>query len=115
MTIQKLEDVTLAQGDIIEMIFEFENSDKTIPDFSDYRCLFILSQYGYEDENVLQIEGFLKMDTTNSFTVILNSDDTLKLDAGTYTMKVVITNGTIFIKKARGILNILKDTNEIKI
>lgn len=111
MTIQQLEPITMAKGAAVKPSFTFINPDKSVPDLSKYKGYYILSPYGFEDENVLSI----KMDSTdNKFTAIIDTSDIKNLDEGTYTAKVVLVDDRDNqYKYARGVFNILKDTTEV--
>ena len=76
---------------------------------------YVVSPYGFEDTNVLSVEMTLVEDTVNIFAVTLSSDDTIGLDEGTYTVKIVLSDGTNYFKKARGVLNILKDSDTVEV
>lgn len=112
MTLQRIEDITIARGSCYNPTFEFVNEDGSIPDYGNYSGYYILSVYGFEDENVLSIP--MDMISTNIFTAMLNSADT-DIEEGTYAVKIVLVdeNGNQY-KPARGVLNILKDTMEVE-
>lgn len=114
MTVQRLEDVTIARGSCFNPRFVFENADKTIPDYSDYTAYFILSQYGFEDENVYSQQ--MQAEDKNIFFAILNTSDTAELIDETYTMKIVLVdeNGNQY-KYARGVLSVLNDTKQLEV
>lgn len=111
MTIQRIDDVTIARGSCYNPQFVFVNEDGSIPDYTGYSGYYILSVYGFEDENVVSIT--MDLTDTNIFTAMLNSDST-DLEPGTYASKVVLvdTNGNQY-KPCRGVVNILKDTMEV--
>lgn len=113
MTIQRIDDVTIARGSCYNPQFVFVNEDGSIPDYTGYSGYYILSVYGFEDENVVSIT--MELTDTNIFTALLNSSDT-DIEPGTYSAKVVLVdeNGNQY-KYARGVLNILKDTMEVSI
>ena len=113
MTLFQLEPITIPAGDSVALQFEFVNSNGTIPDFSDYNCYYVLSPYGFEDTNALSKEMTLVSDTTNQFKAELYSDDTYELEPGTYTAKIVLSDGTNYFKKARGVFNVVKDTDGV--
>lgn len=115
MTIYQIEPVTIAAGDSLAMQFEFVNSNNTIPDFTDYNAYYVLSPYGFEDENALSKAMELADDSKNIFKVMLNSDDTFGLEYGTYTVKIILENEGNYYKKARGIFNIKKDNNTVEV
>lgn len=106
----QLKPKTIPLGDTLELEYTFINEDGTIPDFSEYDCFYVVSQYGFEDINQLSKTMALKSETTNTFTVTLYSLDTIGLGEGTFTVKVVLVNDGNYYKKARGVLNILKDS-----
>lgn len=111
MTIQKIRDDTICRGSCYNPQFTFINEDRSIPDYSEYTGYYILSPYGYEDENILSIT--MELTDTNIFTAILNSEDT-DLEEGTYTVKIVLVdNDGNQYKPCRGTLSILKDTLEV--
>lgn len=112
MTIQQLEPITIARGGVANPSFTFENSDHSIPDLSNYEGYYILSPYGFEDENVLSIE--MNKEDINKFTAIIDTADSKELEEGTYTVKVVLVDedGNQY-RYARGIFNVLKDTPEV--
>lgn len=115
MTVYQVEPITIPAGDTIALELEFINSNGTIPDFSDYTAYYILSPYGFEDVNVLSKTMTLEDGTTNSFSVTLDSDDTIALDEGAYTAKIVLSDGSNYFKKARGVFNIVKDSSSMSI
>lgn len=115
MTIFQVEPVTIPVGDTISLQFGFINEDGTIPDFSDYTGYYILSPYGFEDTNVLSKSMSLVTDTQNEFSVVIDSDDTSELEEGTYTAKIVLSDGSNYFKKARGIFNIIKDIASVEV
>lgn len=112
MNVYQLEPITVCKGSSLNPEFIFVNKDNSIPDYSEYHAYFILSPYGFEDENILSIE----MDKVekNKFVAIINTTYTEDIEEGTYTIKVVLVdkNGNQY-RYARGILNILKDTKEV--
>lgn len=110
MTIFTLEPITIAAGDTIALSFEFVNDNGTIPDFSDYEAHYVLSPFGFEDTNVLSLDMTLESNTTNKFSVTLESEDSIALEEGAYTAKVILSDGSNYFKKARGTFNILKDS-----
>lgn len=111
MTIQKIEDVTIARGSCYNPQFIFINEDGTIPDYTGYSGYYILSVYGLEDENVISIT--MELTDTNIFTAMLNSADT-DIEPGTYTAKIILVdeNGNQY-KPCRGVISILNDTMEV--
>lgn len=113
MTIQRIDDVTIARGSCYNPQFIFVNEDGTIPDYTGYSGYYILSVYGFEDENVVSIT--MELTDTNIFTALLNSSDT-DIEPGTYSAKVVLVdeNGNQY-KYARGVVSILNDTMEVSI
>lgn len=114
MTIYEVPPITIPQGDCVPVQFSFVYSDKTIPDFSNYKCYYVLSPYGFEDENALSKEMNLAPGTTNVFRAALSSEDTQNL-LGTYTVKIVLEREGNYYKKARGVFNVLKDSNGIEV
>lgn len=113
MTLQQIEDVTIAQGDTISVGFEFVDKNKQPLDLSGYDVYYIISYYGFEEENVLSKRMDLEEGTTNTFSCTLTSNDTENL-VGTYTVKIVMKDSQGYLhKKARGVMSVLKDTNEI--
>jgi len=115
MTIYQIEPATIAAGDSLAMQFEFVNSNNSIPDFTDYNAYYVLSPYGFEDENVLSKSMSLADGSTNVFRVTLSSDDTSSLDFGTYTAKIILENEGNYYKKARGVFNVEKDSNTVEV
>lgn len=115
MTVFTIEPVTVPAGDTVAMQFEFINDNGTIPNLSEYTGYYVLSYYGFEDENVLSVEMALVENTTNIFSVTLYSDDTINLEEGVYTVKIVLSDGSNYFKKARGVLNILKDSDSVEV
>ena len=111
MTIQRIDDVTIARGSCYNPQFIFVNEDDTIPDYTGYSGYYILSVYGFEDENVVSIT--MELTDTNIFTALLNSSDT-DIEPGTYSAKVVLVdeNGNQY-KPCRGVVSILNDTMEV--
>ena len=103
----------MAAGDTIALSFEFINDNGTIPDFSEYSAYYVLSPYGFEDTNVLSLSMTLESNTTNKFSVQIESDDSIALDEGAYTAKVILSDGSNYFKKARGNFNILKDSSSV--
>lgn len=105
---------TVPQGDSISMQYDFVYSNKTIPDFTDYTVYYILSPFGFEDENVLSKAMTIASGTTNTFRVTLGSEDTKNL-LGTYTAKIVLEYEGNYYKKARGVFNVVKDSDGIEV
>lgn len=112
MTIQQLKPITIARGASINPSFRFVNQDNTIPDFSNFEGYYVLSPYGFEDENVYSV--LMNRDDINKFTATLDTLDTKDFDEGTYTAKVILVDedGNQY-KYARGVFNVLKDTAEV--
>lgn len=112
MTIQQLEPITIARGSAIHPAFAFTNKDHTIPDLSSYEGYFVLSHYGFEDDNAFSF-GMERYDI-NKFSVALDTVNTKEFEEGTYTAKVVLVDedGNQY-KYARGVFNVLKDTVEV--
>lgn len=106
----QLKPKTIPLGDTLELEYTFINEDGTIPDFNDFECFYVVSQYGFEDINLISKSMSLSSGTTNTFTVTLESTDTISLGEGTFTVKVILVNENTYLKKARGVLNILKDS-----
>ena len=115
MTIYQIESVTIPVGDSVSMQFEFVNSNGEIPDFTDYNAYYILSPYGFEDENALSKSMTLDSNTTNLFKVSLSSEDTSNLSEGAYTAKVILESEGNYYKKARGVFNLVKDTTSVEV
>ena len=122
MNIHQCEPITIARGSALTPVYIFMNADGTKPDYSEFEAKFILSPYGFENENILSIDmhldaydedGVMSKDR-NRFLVHLNSDVTGNLPDGTYTVKVVLKDkyGNLY-KYARGVFNVLKDTNAL--
>lgn len=109
MAITEIKSKTIAAGDTLPLQFEFINSDGTTPDYTGYNGYYILSPFGFEDENVYSKR--MNMVTSNSFECVIPSQDTIKLEPGTYTVKLVLEKLGNYEKRARGILDIKKDTN----
>ena len=105
---------TVPQGDSISMQYDFVYSNKTIPDFTDYTVYYVLSPFGFEDENVLSKAMTIASGTTNVFRVTLSSEDTKNL-LGTYTAKIVLEYEGNYYKKARGVFNVVKDSDGIEV
>lgn len=114
MTVFQIESVTIPAGDCVSFEFEFENSDKSIPNLSDYKAMYVLSPYGIEEENVLSKSMTLKAETQNVFRVTLTTNDTIDLE-GAYAVKLVLIKGSNHFKKARGVLNVLKDSDGVEV
>ena len=111
MTIQQLKPITIARGSSIHPAFAFVNQDKTIPDLSEFKGKFILSHYGFEDDNAFSFD--MDRYDINKFSVALDTVYTKEFEEGTYTSKVVlIDNDNNQYKYARGVFNVLKDTVE---
>lgn len=113
MTLFQLEPITIPAGDTVAMEYEFVLKDGSVPDYSTYTAYYVLSQYGFEDSNILSESMILKQDTTNVFSVTLDSETTAELEPGTYTAKIVLSDGTNYFKKARGVFNVVKDTDGV--
>ena len=105
---------TVPQGDPISMQYDFVYSNKTIPDFTDYTVYYVLSPFGFEDENVLSKAMTFSPGTTNTLRVTLGSEDTKNL-LGTYKAKIVIEYEGNFYKKTRGVFNVVKDSDGIEV
>lgn len=114
MTIQPIEPMTLAYGDSQNAEFEFTNSDGTTPDLSDYNAYYVLSPYGFEDVNVVSKAMTLLDGTTNVFVAQLESEDTA-IEPGAYTVKIILELDGNYYKKARGTLDIKKDTLGVEV
>lgn len=113
MTIFQIEPCTIAAGDSVPMQFDFVYKDGTLPDFTDYRGYYVLSPYGFENTNVLSKEMTPK--GTTGWTVDLYSEDTASLQEGTYTAKVILEHEGEYYKKARGVFNVVKDTDTVEV
>lgn len=114
MTIQQLEPITIARGAAVNPSFTLVNQDGTIPDFSECTGYYILSQYGFEDENVLAVTMY--KEEKNKFIARLDTAITKELEEGTYTAKIVIEDGSgNQYKFARNVFNVLKDTAEVDV
>ena len=74
MTLFQLEPITTVVGAAVPLEFQFVLKDGTVPDYSTYTAYYVLSQYGFEDTNILSETMSLKQDTTNVFTLTLDSD-----------------------------------------
>lgn len=116
--INDLGEETIAAGDNVRFEYEFFNEDGTPTDltggsFSNYQGYFILSEIGNESINVFSKEMSLKIGTLNTLTCDLSSTDTIDLPRHSLSVKIVIKSGDEFYKKARGIITILDDTNEV--
>lgn len=114
MNLYQLDPVTIAKGASANLVYVFENKDKSAVDYSTHEGYFILSQYGFEDENVFSTS--MNIEGNDTFVAILDTADTEDIEEGTYTIKIVLVdeNGNQY-KYARGILNVLKDTSEIEV
>ena len=112
--IYQMRSETVPQGDSISMQYDFVYSNKTIPDFTDYTVYYVLSPFGFEDENVLSKAMTIASGTTNVFRVTLSSEDTKNL-LGTYTAKIVLEYEGNYYKKARGVFNVVKDSDGIDV
>lgn len=115
MTIFQVEPITIAIGDTIAVQFGFVNDDGTIPDFSEYFCYYVISPYGFEDTNIFSKEMSLVSETQNEFAVTLDTEDTSNFEAGAYTAKIVLSDGSNYFKKARGNFNVIKDTSSVEV
>lgn len=115
MTIYQIESVTIPMGDSVSMQFEFVNSDGQVPDFSDYNAYYVLSPYGFENENALSKQMTISSGTTNVFRVSLTSEDTTSIDEGAYTAKVILEYDGSYYKKARGVFNLVKDCSSVEV
>ena len=115
MTVFQLEPITAPAGHCVPIKLEFLNDNGTVPDYSEYSCYYVLSQYGFEDTNVLSKTMILAQDTTNVFTTTVDSDDTSSLEEGAYTAKVILDDGSNYFKVARGSFNVLKDSNSVSV
>ena len=115
MTIYTVEPVTIAAGDSIAMQFVFENSDGSTPDFTGYNGYYVLSPYGFEEENILSVNMTIASGTTNIFKVSLMSEDTISLPDGAYTAKIILENEGNYFKKARGVFNVVKDSDTVDV
>ena len=80
-------------------------------DIDGYSGYYILSQYGFEEDNIFSKEMSKLRGASNVFTVTLSSSDTLNLEEGTYTAKIVFENDGEYYKRARGVFNVHKDNN----
>lgn len=105
---------TIAKGDTLELEYSFFDEEKQPVDLSSFTGYYIVSEYGFEDIDKLTKTMTLKTDTTNTFTVTLYSFDTIGLGEGTFTVKVVFVSEGNYYKKARGVLNILKDSETVE-
>lgn len=115
MTIHEFKSITLAAGDTQSLQFNFKYKSKDIADVSSFKAYFVLSTYGFEDENVLSLPMNRVTGTVHSYRVTLTSNDTINL-LGTYTMKVVLVDDEgNYYKKARGVLNIHKDSDGVEV
>lgn len=112
MNVFEFEPLTIPVGGSYRQKFNIVNKSQT-SDYSKFSGVYLLSPYGFEDTNVLSIPLEKNGD---SFVANINSNDTVDLEAGCYTVKLVFTdeNGNVY-KPARGILNLLRDskTNEV--
>lgn len=114
MTIKQIEPLVIPQGDTITLEFIIEEENNKTPDLSDFQGFYVLSPYGFEDENALSKQMTLSFETTNKFEVLLTSEDTSEL-LGTYTAKVILQHGDNYYKKIRGIVDVVKDSNGIEV
>ena len=115
MTLFQLEPITTVVGAAVPLEFQFVLKDGTVPDYSTYTAYYVLSQYGFEDTNILSETMSLKQDTTNVFTLTLDSDTMGAIEPGTYTAKIVMYDGTNYFKNARGVFNVLKDSVSVEV
>lgn len=115
MTLFQLEPITTVVGAAVPLEFQFVLKDGTVPDYSTYTAYYVLSQYGFEDTNILSETMSLKQDTTNVFTLTLDSDTMGTIEPGTYTAKIVMFDGTNYFKNARGVFNVLKDSVSVEV
>ena len=115
MTLFQLEPITTVVGAAVPLEFQFVLKDGSVPDYSTYTAYYVLSQYGFEDTNILSETMSLKQDTTNVFTLTLDSDTMGAIEPGTYTAKIVMYDGTNYFKNARGVFNVLKDSVSVEV
>lgn len=115
MTLFQLEPITTVVGAAVPLEFQFVLKDGTVPDYSTYTAYYVLSQYGFEDTNILSETMSLKQDTTNVFTLTLDSEMMADIEPGTYTAKIVMFDGTNYFKNARGVFNVLKDSISVEV
>ncbi len=115
MTLYQIEPATVAQGDATSMRYEFEYQNKTLPDLTDYTCYYVLSPFGFEDENVLSKAMSAVPNHVNAYVVTLSSEETAALEPGTYTAKIILEYEGNYYKKARGVFNVLKDSVGIEV
>lgn len=113
MTIAKIESCTISAGDSLPVEIKIRTKDDPEIDLSEYECYFILSEYGFEDSNILVKRMNKKSSVPNVFVTTLLSAETINLEPGTYTSKVVLKHGDELLKKARGIFDVKKDTNSL--
>lgn len=115
MTLFQLEPITTVVGAAVPLEFQFILKDGTVPDYSTYTAYYVLSQYGFEDTNILSETMSLKQDTTNVFTLTLDSDTMGTIEPGTYTAKIIMFDGANYFKNARGVFNVLKDSVSVEV
>lgn len=112
MTVYQLESITICKGSALNPVFTFYNKDGSKPNYNGFDAWFILSRYGFEDENVFS--KMMTLTEDNKFEVLLNTSDTDFLEAGAYTMKLVLVDESDNQHKfARGVFNVLLDTTEV--
>jgi hypothetical protein len=112
MQIYTLPNETIAQGDTLSMEFEFVDMSGLPINIADFEVYYILSPYGCEEDNALVLR--MTNVNENTFKYELTTEDTSDL-LGTYTAKIVLLHSEKYYKKARGILNVLKDSNGIEV
>lgn len=115
MNIFQIESVTAPVGDTVPMKFIFVNADGTIPDYTNYTVRYILSPYGFENENAYSKIMSRDAEENNVFYVTLTSAETSYIEPGAYTAKIVLEHRGNYYKKARGIFNLVLDTEETKV
>lgn len=115
MTIYQIKPITIAAGDCVPMKYNFVNADGTTPDLTEFTGYFVLSPYGFENENKLKKEMTLVTDSTCVYTVNLTTEDTIALEEGAYTSKIILECDGNYYKKARGVFNVLKDSEDVEV
>lgn len=118
--INDLGEQTIIAGDNISFEFEFFYEDGSPVDLTSDNFVLcqgylILSELGVETENIASFKMELKEETINTMICKLSSHDTINLPTRSMTMKPVIQADNEYYKKARGILTVLADTNEVTI
>ncbi len=118
--ITDLGEQVIAAGDNVSFEFEFfyedgSPIDLTGGEFVTCQGYLVLSEIGVESENIASFEMELKDNSINTMTCTLSSEDTISLPTRSMTMKPVIQVEDDYYKKARGILTVLADTNEVTV